>query len=340
VSSPPSLACLLPVTVERLAEDAVEIRWNENARGFSFSVHGGDSHESVQPDVPLAQVSEGTSVLLAGLANDSPHFFKLVSADGSGLVVGERRPFVEGCPNLRDLGGYEATDGRRVRWGRIFRSSNLGRLSDKGLGQIKRLGIRLVCDFRTEAETRKLPDRFPDSEAIGYVRLPVQHGDFEPTSVFERIKKGDYDWISEHFMLQGYIDSVERHPQVWARLFKLLLDPRNRPLLLHCTGGKDRTGVAAALILLALGVPEKTVVEDYGLSDEFNAPVRQEINDALRPLGVDICKVEPYFTAPESRIRALLEYIEDRYGSAVDYLVKKAGVSEALLNRLKEDLLE
>jgi len=256
------------------------------------------------------------------------------------LIIGERRPFVEGCPNLRDLGGYEATDGRRVKWGRIFRSSNLGRLTDKGLDQIKQLGIRLVCDFRTEAEAAKLPNRFPDSEAVGYVRLPIQHGEFEPTFVFDRIKNGDYSWISEDFMIQGYIESVERHPDVWARFFTLLSDPGRRPLLFHCTGGKDRTGAAAALILLALGVPEEAVVGDYGLSDGYNADVRQTIYDHLRPFGVDISKVEPYFTAPESRIRALLKYVDERYGSAVAYLNKKAGVSEALLNRLKEDLLE
>lgn len=340
MSPSPSLACLFPVEVVRLAADAVEIRWNENTRGFSFSVYAGDSPESIQHSLPLAQVSRGSSVILAGLANDSPHFFKLVSADGSGLMVGERRPFVEGCPNLRDLGGYEATDGRRVKWGLIFRSSNLGRLTEKGLCQIRRLGIKTVCDFRTKSETLKQPNRFPDSEAVAYMRLPIQHGDFEPTIVFDRIRKGDYDWISEDFMLQGYIENVERYPEVWERLFKLMARPRNRPLLFHCTGGKDRTGVAAAFILLSLGVPQETVIEDYGLSDGYNAEVRQRINDALRPLGVDIAKVKPYFTAPKKRIRALLKYLINRYGSAIGYLEKKAGVSEAMLNRLKEDLLE
>jgi len=340
VSPSPRLACLLPVTVVRLTEDTVEIRWNQNARGIDLAVFRGDSPESIDTHLALAHVTEGGSVLLTGLAKDSPHFFKLVSTDGSGLMVGERRPFVEGCPNLRDLGGYEATDGRRVKWGLIFRSSNLGRLTDKGLGQIRRLGIHTVCDFRTEAEAHKQPNRFPASEAVAYVRLPVQHGDFEPTLVFDRIRKGDYDWISEDFMLQGYIESVEGYPGVWARLFKLLVDSRSRPVLFHCTGGKDRTGVAAALTLLALGVPEESVVEDYGLSDGYNADVRQKINDALRPLGVDLSKVEPYFTAPKSRIRALLQYVDDHYGSAVDYLVKKAGVSEETLALLKDALLE
>jgi protein-tyrosine phosphatase len=260
--------------------------------------------------------------------------------EGGSLVARERRPVVEGCPNLRDLGGYQTTDGRRVKWGRIFRSSNLGRLTDKGLDQLKRLGIKLVCDFRTEAEALKLPNRFPDSEAVGYVRLPIQHGEFEPTSVFDRIKKGDFDWISEDFMIQGYIDSVERYADVWARLFNLLSEPRHRPLLFHCTGGKDRTGAAAALILLSLGVPAETVVADYGLSDGYNADVRKAIYEHLRPFGVDIAKVEPYFTAPESRIRALLEHVDARYGSAVDYLVKRAGISEKTIALLKDDLLE
>ena len=214
-----------------------------------------------------------------------------------------------------------------MKWGTIFRSSNLARLTDKGLDQIKRLGIKLVCDLRTEAETRNLPNRFPDSEAVGYVRLPIQHGEFEPTSVFDRIKKGDCDWISEDFMIQGYIESVERYTDVWARFFTLLSEPRNRPLLFHCTGGKDRTGAAAALVLLALGVPTETVVADYSLSDGYNVDVRKAIYAHLQPFGVDIAKVEPYFTAPESRIRALLEHVNARYGSAVDYLVKKVGCS-------------
>ena len=340
MSSVPDLTRLFPITVVRLSEDSVEIRWNESARALGLSVYRGDSPEQIQTASPLAHAKGDSSVILTGLAPERPHFFKLVASEGGSWIVGERRPIVEGCPNLRDLGGYETTDGRRMKWGRIFRSSNLARLTDKGLDQIKQLGIRLVCDFRTQAEAEKLPNRFPDLEAVGYMRLPIQHGEFEPTSVFDRIKNGDYSWISEDFMIQGYIESVERYADVWGRFFTLLSDPGCRPLLFHCTGGKDRTGAAAALILLALGVPEETVVGDYGLSDGYNADVRQTIYDRLRPFGVDISKVEPYFTAPESRIRALLKYVDERYGSAVGYLNKKAGVSEAMLNGLKEDLLE
>jgi protein-tyrosine phosphatase len=325
--------------VIRRGDDCVEIRWNPTAVDPAVIIYRGDAPDRIEMDTPVAHVNDGNSVMLSGLDQGRPHFFKLV-ADGAGLIVGERRPAVEGAPNLRDLGGYEATDGRRVKWGRIFRSSNLGRLTDRGLEQIKRIGIHLVCDFRTEAEARNLPNRFPDSAAVGYVRLPIQHGEFEPTSVFDRIKKGDCDWISEDFMIQGYIDSVDRYADLWARLFALLSAPRNRPLLFHCTGGKDRTGVAAALILVALGVPTETVIADYGLSDGYNVDVRHTIYEHLRPFGVDIAKVEPYFTAPESRIRALLKHVASRYGSVVDYLVQTAGISENTIALLREDLLE
>jgi len=340
VSSSPDNINLFPVTVERLSELSVKISWKEPVGSTGVAIYHGDSPDRIQTASPLAEVTEGDAVTLSGLAAESPHFFKLVAADGATAMVGERRPVVEGAPNLRDLGGYEATDGRRVKWGRIFRSSNLGRLTDKGLAQIRQLGIKLVCDFRSEAETHKQPNRFPDSPAVDYVRLPIQHGEFEPTTVFERIKRGDYDWISEDFMLRGYIDSVERYPHVWDRLFQLLVTPRHRPLLFHCTGGKDRTGAAAALILQALGVPEETVIADYGLSDGYNADMRKIIYNYLQPFGVDLAKVQPYFTAPESRLRALLKHVDAHYGSAVGYLVTRAKVSEETIARLKADLLE
>ncbi len=340
MSSAPGLARLFPISVERRSEDTVAIRWNESAGDIGLSVYHGDSPERIQAASPLAKVTNGSGVILSGLSADRPHFFRLVAADGAAVMVGERRPVVEGAPNLRDLGGYEAADGRRVKWGRIFRSSNLGRLTDRGLAQIKQLGIQLVCDFRTAAEAAKLPNRFPYSQAVGYVRLPIQHGEFEPTAVFDRIKKGDYGWISEDFMIRGYIDSVERYADVWAHFFQLLSDARHTPLLFHCTGGKDRTGAAAALILQALGAPEETVIEDYGLSDGYNAEVRKAIYEHLKPFDVDIAKVEPYFTAPESRLRALLKHVDTRYGSAVGYLVKRAGVGEETIAKLKADLLE
>ncbi len=340
VSRPSNASILQPAAAVRKGADSIEIRWNQSTDGLPVTVFRGDSPDKISADRPLAQVQRGSSVLLSGLETDRPHFFKLVTAGGHELIIGERRLAVEGAPNLRDLGGYETKDGRWVQWGKIFRSSNLGRLTDKGLDLVKRLDIKLVCDFRTEAEALKLPNRFPDSTDVAYLHLPIQHGDFEPTAVFERIREGDFEWISEEFMIQGYIESIDRFPHVWAVLFDRLSDSDNRPLLFHCTGGKDRTGTATALILSALGVPEETVIADFALSDGFNAEARQKIYSYLKPLGVDLLKVAPYFTAPANRLRALLKYIRDHYGSPEKYLLKEVGLTNRMMRRLRQELLE
>ena len=337
---PDSNHTLAAVTVDRRSDDTIEIRWNPSPGSSSMTIYAGHSPDRIDETSPLARVNGRSAVVLNDLQPDRPLYFKLAAADGTTRIVGERRPAVEGAPNLRDLGGYETDAGRHVKWGQVFRSSNLARLTDKGLEFIRHMGIRQVYDLRTDAEVLKMPNRFPDSADSSYNRLPIQHADFEPTTVFERIRKGDWEWISEEFMLEGYIESIEHYPHVWQRLFNDLAEPENRPLLFHCTGGKDRTGTGAALILLALGVPEASVVRDYGLSDGYNAETRKTIYAYLRPLGVDIARVEPYFTAPERRIRSLLDYLRVHYGTAVDYLVKKAGVSEKAIELLRNDLIE
>ncbi len=331
---------LYPAGVRRVSEDTLEIYWNESGGAGPVCVFQGHSPAVIEVAVPLARVERGDRLVLSAPAATGPYFFRLESAGGATALVGERRPFIEGAPNFRDLGGYETEAGGRVRWGLLFRSSHLGRLTERGREQLLRLGIRTVCDFRTAAEAERMPARFPQPGEARLVHLPIQHGDFEPTAAYERILKGDVDWISEEFMVEGYIESLEQDSALWRRFFALAAAPENRPLLFHCTGGKDRTGAAAALLLLALGVPEETVIADYGLSDGFNAEVRQAMYAQLTRLGIDLKRVAPYFTAPESRIRSLLAYIAQKYGSASGYLTGRAGIPGETIARLRQDLLE
>jgi protein-tyrosine phosphatase len=330
---------LHPVTVERIGPEAVRIRWNPGCEEPVAVCHG-PAPGGVATEPAAVAAAKKNEVTIAGLAPGRPVFFRLRAGEGPSLVAGERCLPVEGVTNLRDLGGYAAADGRRVRWGTVYRSANLGRVTADGLAALHQLGIRLVCDFRTGPESARLPNLFPDSPAVGTLRLPVQHGDHEPTAVFERIRSGDYGWISEQFMLEGYIEGLDRYAHVWASYLRALADARNRPLLFHCTGGKDRTGAAAALTLLALGVPEGTAIADYGLSDGCNVEVRRRVYDFLRPLGVDIPTVAPYFTAPPERLRALLDHLHRTYGTVEDYLVRTAGLEPDVIARLRDELLE
>jgi protein-tyrosine phosphatase len=111
-------------------------------------------------------------------------------------------------------------------------------------------------------------------------------------------------------------------------------------MLCHCTGGKDRTGVFAALLLLVLGVSEDLVVYDHSLSNRFLSDRVESILIRVKSYGVDPKKTIPYFTAPKECIIALLNHINQTYGSAAGYLRKKAGVSEDTLIRLRNELLQ
>ena len=300
----------------------------------------GEDPDDIDRAKPVAEVSGETEASITGLDPNTRYYFEVVPSDGPRTIISERRVQLEGGVNFRDLGGYRTVDGRRIKWGRVFRSDHLGRLTDRDVLFLQKMGIRLVCDFRTPAEIKKLPDRYPRDDLAKRLHLPVQHGESDPANTFDRIKNGDIDWMTEEFMINGYIKNIENFAPMWARFFENLADPSNRPLVFHCTGGKDRAGMAAALILLALDVPAETVIHDHGLSNMYIAAVLETIYDRIREMGVEPDGIAAYFTAPPNAIKTVLKHLTDAYGSAADYLVTKANVDEKLLVRLKNELLD
>jgi protein-tyrosine phosphatase len=277
---------------------------------------------------------------ITGLEPDARYYFKIVSDTGSVTIISERRVTLDGSVNFRDLGGYETIDGRRVKWGLLFRSDNLGRLSGRDVELLRHMGIELVCDFRTPAEAKRLPDRFPKGDHTRYLHLPIRHGEFDPVNTFKRIQQGDIGWMTEDFMVKGYIKNIENFASLWSRFFNCLAESSNRPVVFHCTGGKDRAGVCAALILLVLGVPEGTVIADHSLSNVYISGVLKKIYARIQSYGVEPQQVASYFTAPRKAIVAFIEHIRLTYGSAAGYLRKRTGIGQKFIDQLKEDLLE
>jgi len=252
----------------------------------------------------------------------------------------DRRLPLDGTFNFRDLGGYETVDGRRVKWGQVYRSDNLSRLTGQALLIIKKLGIRRVCDFRSEGEAKERPDRLPEDADISYSHLPVVHGKLDGIAAFKKIKQGDTSWLTDDFMLQGYLGGIDNCAETWGTFITQLADADSRPLVFHCSAGKDRAGIAAALILLALGIPEKTVIADHQLSNIYIADALDDIYRVIRSYGVDPKRLAPYFAAPLQCILAMLDRLRDAYGSPTRYLTQQAGVTQETLERLKTELLE
>ncbi len=330
----------LDASIERVAKDAVRIHWEMRRKGLQVSIYHGNSPETIQRNEPFRRVKGRTAIKISGLNPDVPHYFEIVTDAGNGRVLSERRLPLQGAVNFRDLGGYATTAGKRLKWGRVFRSDHLSGLTNRDLTFLKGMRIRSVCDFRTSAEAQRRPDRFPDDNFCQYFHLPIDHLRFDPTTIFQKLKAGDTSWLTREFLIEGYILNIEKSAPVWGGVFRRLADPGQLPLVFHCTGGKDRTGTCAALILLSLGISEKTVIFDHGLSNIYIRDVVNGIYAKFDSAGIDPKKIAPYFSAPRYCIEAMLDHLRETYGSAVDYLKSKAGVTEQMLKKIRGHLLE
>jgi protein-tyrosine phosphatase len=244
-------------------------------------------------------------------------------------IDGRLVPF-EACFNFRDLGGYETVDGRRVRWGALFRSDTLHRMTVADLDQFRALGIRTVFDLRASQELDE-DGGLDASVAVTHVHLPVLDTVRAPAERRQQVS-------IEPAEAYAYMTDVGR--DALARLFDGLVGPHALPAVFHCTAGKDRTGIAAALLLGALGVDEDTIVADYALTEltwpRTEAWVRErEPETAARwatyPDGA--------LTAKAETMRAFLGALQEQHGTLRD-TVRALGVSTATLDALDAALLE
>jgi protein-tyrosine phosphatase len=239
---------------------------------------------------------------------------------------------LQGGSNFRDLGGYRTAEGRTVRRGSVFRSAHLGSLTDADRLAIGRLGVRTVVDLRGVEEAAETPHRV---EGLG-CRIVGAH--IEP-GVGEKIRGALADGSANPFVMMGFLtDHYRDYPRRCApgfrTLFSTLSDDDHRPLVFHCTAGKDRTGFASALLLTLLGVPWETVMEDYlrtndlwtghvGRYPELDIDTRAAIVEARTPY-----------------LEAAFEVVRADYGSPEAFAEKALGLDAKARDRLKVDLLE
>lgn len=239
---------------------------------------------------------------------------------------------LDGASNLRDLGGWPVADGRRVRHGILFRSATLAHLTEADVAAVAGLGLRTVVDLRGEAEATHRPSRLPDGAAR--VPLPI-----EPTvgaSLADLLRREQATGEDVVLLLRrAYLDYATRFLGAYRGLFDLLLQPERHALLFHCSAGKDRTGLGAALVLTALGATREVVMADYVATDrlwrrDFIIPpgTPQPLADAL------------YATHPALLEEALAAAIAAHGGSEATLLDRGLGLDAARLDRLRALLLE
>ena len=244
-----------------------------------------------------------------------------------------------GAFNVRDIGGYSTTGGKQVRWGQVYRSGTLSNLTDEGVARLSALSLHTVCDLRTTYEVENLPSRLP--QMIQYIHMPLhEQGEGRGRILWTMLLRPHR--LSE-LVAYGYITlMLERHASLLADVFRRIADPANRPILLHCTAGKDRTGLIIALLLSLLGVPDEAILADFSLSNLFYEEVRQTIQrdaERLAVFGVRSNNLWPFLVADPATLRAALAHVRRRYGSVEGYVRGRGGLDEATLQQLRAELL-
>ena len=272
-----------------------------------------------------------------------------------------------GTSNFRDVGGYLTADGKRVRKGVLYRSDQLTNLSRNDLATLSDLGLSRVYDLRSDGERDARPNRLPNGvppsdptgsstereiqptrvsaqSPIEVVNLSVYYPPLDREVTRRKIIDGEVEEGEFHRLLVEQNRAfVTDYREQWATVIKGLAEGGSLPSLIHCAEGKDRTGFAVAMVLLAVGVPEDTVMEDYLLSNQF---LEQRASTLSR-----LAAVGSRFRVPASEVRPLLEVrreyleaglatIKEIYGGYDAYLRDGLQIDEATLAKLKALLLE
>ena len=231
---------------------------------------------------------------------------------------------LQGATNFRDLGGYIGHGGRPLRWRRLFRAEHLAGLTEPDRATLAQLGVTRAVDFRGLHERAATPYQWP---GITPHALPI-----EPTVVQRMLDMTAAGQaltvpVVQALMKELYRDLVTAQAPRYAELFALLLQD-DAPLVLHCTAGKDRTGVAAALILQALGVPRAVVLQDYLLTNvHYRHPPLPQSGTPPEVLAV-LWRVQADF------LGTALEAIDAQDGGMAGFLRQRIGLDAGALGLL------
>lgn len=281
----------------------------------------------------------------------SIYIFVLIGLLLPPVMAVERHVALDGQSNFRDIGGYQTTDGRSVKWGKIYRSGELHKLSDSDVAKLDALGVNAVASFLTEREIESRGhDRLP--KGVRGISLPMEAGNMGDLAalVSEARNTGDFSKVPAEFNPEIHRLLITEGREYYARLLRELAVPTNRPMVYHCSHGVHRTGTATAILLSALGVPWETVREDYLLSNKYrHEEINRRINELqllaadtllVEPEQVDMTNIKAFYILQPEYIDASLNQAVKEYGSMENYIRNGLGISDEEITSLREQLLE
>ncbi len=233
--------------------------------------------------------------------------------------AGQRHIPLEGSHNIRDVGGYPTSDSRTTRWRTFLRADSLHRLTSAGQQHLIEYGLRTVIDLRSTPELAAAPDVFAASREVNYVHISLM----PPRS-----------WPDVESLYRHILD--ERQEAVKS-VFDAMTEEAFA-VLIHCTAGRDRTGVISALMLGLAGVSHTTIAEDYSLTDHYGQGMYDQFRRDAAEAGRGPAAIEPYVhSRPEAMLKTLA-HLEATYQSVPAYL-ERIGLTDAQIDRLRRAIV-
>lgn len=298
----------------------------------AWELYAGSTAEDIDMNTPCLTGDGKGAFDLSGDATKR-QLFLFKNSEGQALLA-ERLLPVHGY-NFRDLGGIKNSEGKYVRWGRLFRTDEMNKLDNADLTYLASTGLKTVVDFRTSTEKEgglggmlpAAPDKLPSTVKNPY-NLEINAGNIFSDEIIGSISKGLSEEETAQIMIDGYIEMVSYDDYVakYKEFFKYVQDENSLPLSYHCSAGKDRTGVATMLILSALGVDKATIMQDYMLSKQY---IAGKYDSYLKYYP----QIAPLVTVDEKYLNAAYDKIDEKYGSMTKFLTETLGVD---LDKMKQ----
>lgn len=282
-----------------------------------WSIYAGYSDDAINFKKSFVGNNKGIFPLDVFNMNDSVRiYYQLVTEQGKAILADKHLP-MEGGYNFRDLGGIKTKDNRFVKWGKFFRTDELGKLTESDLFYLSSIPITSVVDFRTKREIELTPDKYPSS-VKNKIELNINPGNINIEGLTEEdLNKISFDSVMIA-MNKAFVTDSGIIGQ-YKEFFRILQEEENIPLIFHCSAGKDRTGMGAALILFALGVDEDTVMKDYLLSNTY---LGNKYDDYKKKYP----QLEPMFVVKPEYMQTSIDAMKENYGSIDNFLTDKLGI--------------
>ncbi len=286
-------------------------------------LYAGRSVDGIDFSQPVAQgIDSGTFPL--NITDSARSYFEIITEKGSAIVSDRHLPMTGGY-NFRDLGGYKTTDGKFVKWGKIFRSDDLHKLTDSDLDYLAAIPLISIVDFRSGEEMEQAPDKNPSSVKNNYT-YSISPGDLM-AAVKQDISKINAEQANRMMKDMNILlvtDSACIHQ--YKEFFKLLQNGDDIPLMFHCSAGKDRVGVVSMLIYSALDIDKETIMKDYMLSKQYIVGKYDRYVMVYPSIG-------PLVTVDEAYLEAAYTTIEQKYGSMNKFLTEVLNID---INKMKK----